>query len=368
MIGSAKLSNPSGGRERKPLSPRLKASLDAARATAAIYVALHHAANHFAWPFPLRLTFAFGQEGVMIFFLLSGFVIYANERDRVSDVTGYLWRRIKRIYPCLIATMAISIFVALDNGNLTELFRWDEFFGTLAHLQDQDNKPGIIVSPFMGNGPLWSLSYEMLFYLIFPLAMWLWDKFGQHGQHILGAFSVICYCIYAIMPNHWTLVFAYFIAWWCGAMAAHAYMHGAKDFRAIAVPLIWLGGLCLLAAVLLAILGFQGLAYYPFAQMRHFLVSLAFVIILFGPIGRLLAKYAEPFAKPSAYLASISYGIYVFHVPILMRWDRIHSALSILMGTALLVAVSIVFDRWLTIAMKKRSTAFDQVKASGVGN
>ncbi|QOC25498.1 hypothetical protein IC744_03750 [Microbacterium hominis] len=65
--------------ERK-LLPQLRAGLDVARAATAVYVVLHHVVN---LPGPAGVIFSFGQEAVLIFFLLSGFVIFANERERV---------------------------------------------------------------------------------------------------------------------------------------------------------------------------------------------------------------------------------------------------------------------------------------------
>jgi peptidoglycan/LPS O-acetylase OafA/YrhL len=63
------------------LSPRVRALLDAARACAALYVVAHHVAKGYGFPGLTGHLLRFGQEAVIVFFLLSGFVIFANERS-----------------------------------------------------------------------------------------------------------------------------------------------------------------------------------------------------------------------------------------------------------------------------------------------
>jgi peptidoglycan/LPS O-acetylase OafA/YrhL len=72
--------------DRPKLSARLSASLDVARAIAACYVVLHHVANARGWSNGPGLVLRFGQEAVLIFFLLSGFVIFSNERTRLEPL------------------------------------------------------------------------------------------------------------------------------------------------------------------------------------------------------------------------------------------------------------------------------------------
>jgi peptidoglycan/LPS O-acetylase OafA/YrhL len=67
-----------GGMATK-LSQRVSAGLDAARAIAAIYVVIHHWATSNQLTNGPGLIFRFGQEAVIVFFLLSGFVIFAND-------------------------------------------------------------------------------------------------------------------------------------------------------------------------------------------------------------------------------------------------------------------------------------------------
>jgi peptidoglycan/LPS O-acetylase OafA/YrhL len=83
--------------DRPKLSLRLSAGLDVARAAAACYVVLHHVAKARGWSSGPGLALRFGQEAVLIFFLLSGFVIFSNERTRATRPSGYYLRRLRGI-------------------------------------------------------------------------------------------------------------------------------------------------------------------------------------------------------------------------------------------------------------------------------
>jgi len=333
---------------RTRLSPRLIAGLDTARAAAACYVVAHHIADAHGWLHGPAILLRFGQEAVLVFFLLSGFVIFANERARALHPRGYFLRRLRRIYPALIVAMIISMAVAIDNRTLLADFRWNQLVGTLLSLQDVSLlKPGVIADPYLQNDPLWSLSYEVAFYLVFPLVLRQWVRRPALTNHAVGLVCCVAYASYVAWPNHWSLVTAYFLVWWCGAMAADAYFRGGADVRAMAAPFAWLLALCGLAAAATWLVGFRGLGLYPFLPLRHFLVAAAMLAALFSPLGRRIASVCAWWARPAAYVASISYGLYVLHYPLLVQWGRASGLLGTALALALLLLGAILADRQL---------------------
>src|SRR5271154_5222872 len=86
--------------------------LGAIRGLAAFYVFLHHAAHYYlvrelgGW----TRVFAAGQGAVMIFFLLSGFVIYLSSYapGRKRGFARYLSLRAFRIYPLFVVSLALG--------------------------------------------------------------------------------------------------------------------------------------------------------------------------------------------------------------------------------------------------------------------
>lgn len=343
---------------QRRLSPRARTGLDGARALAAIYVVLHHVIEsrwHFTGVFEL---FRFAQEAVIVFFLLSGFVIYYNERHRLDRVSGYYMRRVRRIYPPLLLALVVSTIVFALNGNLARAFHWRTLLGTIGGLQDVAFlKPGVIVTPYLHNVPLWSLSYELFFYLVFPLVIVLASAFARKADHIIGSICVAAYVLYVLHPNHWSLVVSYFEIWWVGAMAAKAYLAGGSDFRAVGHSLTWLGALSLIAGLACFHVGYRGLGYYPFLMFRHFAVALLLCVVAFSAVGRKFAAVSFRWRPQLAWLASISYGIYVLHYPLLIQWDFAKTSFGLIVAIALLVILAFLVDRKLNriLAAPKRA-------------
>lgn len=339
---------------QKVISARTTALLDFLRALAAVYVVLHHVAVHRGWDHGAGMIFRFGQEAVVVFFLLSGFVIFANEYHRATIGFGYFYRRIRRIYPCLLVAMAVSTGVAYWDGSLASGFSLRELIGSLLAAQDISAlKPGVIVDPYLGNDPLWSLSYEIIFYLIFPLALSAWKRWPSETTWIVGIVSTLSYVGFAAMPNHVLLVLAYYQVWWCGAMCAQAYLSGARTPLELKLPISWLIVLCAVAGIVTWIQGYRGLGIHPFLEFRHFVVSLVFILVGFGPIGRILGSLSQRIEMPMKAVAGISYGLYVLHYPLLVRSSYSESVLGLIVMTFVLIAVSFFADAYLNRHLPK---------------
>ena len=109
---------------------------------------------------------------VDLFFVVSGFVIARQYFDRVGDTasTGrFLWRRIARIYPLHLATLAfyVAIALALHSGvgksDNPARYPFSDLPAQLLLLHAFDGER------LTFNFPSWSLSAEMFCYLLFPL-------------------------------------------------------------------------------------------------------------------------------------------------------------------------------------------------------
>ncbi len=335
--------------KQRALSSDVIAGLDAARAFAAIYVVIHHVASARGLSHSWGLIFRFGQEAVLVFFLLSGFVMFANERDRACRPGGYCLRRLRRIYPPLIAAMIVSTLVALDNGDLTQGYSTAELLGTLFGLQDISFlKPGVIVDPYLGNDPLWSLSYELGFYALFPLVLVAWRRWPVVTNHLVGLICCLCYMGFALRPNHFALVGAYFLLWWCGAMTADAYLRGGRTVRAIGGVIVWLAILCLVAGLVAIGQGRgRGIGYYPWLPVRHFAFGLAVLLVFFGPFGATLSRLTVSRKRLFAAGASISYGLYVLHYPLLVDWNVARSAIGLTTAFVILLLLAWLVERQL---------------------
>lgn len=109
---------------------------------------------------------------VDLFFVVSGFVIASQYLDKVTNIPSigrFIWRRLARIYPLHLATLAfyLAIAIALHFG----LAKTDN--PARYPLSDVPAQL-LLLHAFDGqrltfNFPSWSLSAEMFCYLVFPL-------------------------------------------------------------------------------------------------------------------------------------------------------------------------------------------------------
>ena len=338
--------------------------LDAIRGFAALYVFLEHWSSslYFIPEIVKKNILSFGQEAVIIFFIVSGFTIYFSCYTTLTlNFRGYFIKRFRRIYFPFLITVILSIFIFYTNGTLEKNFSLYELCGNILMLQDNAFlKPGTWVNPFLGNLPLWSLSYEWWFYMMFfPILNSAIFK-SKYRIHIITIFSAISYLIYLAYPNQASLICSYFIIWWSGVELAHIYIHQQRfSFNRIKPILISLAVMITLTAVNVIVKKDFRLGYYPFLLFRNFGAS--FLIILLGWLWyRQKMRFFSQILGVFAILAPISYGLYVSHFTILLRWEWLNDNISniwalnivkimLSFGLAYLVEIKLqpLVNRWL---------------------
>lgn len=124
-------------------------------------------------------TISFGDLAVDGFFLISGYLILKSFNNS-STLKSYLIKRCLRIYPAFIAATIISIFIVapLSGGfdvlSNIPLQQWCYSFGRAFTLK-QPLVDGVFVnnhSQYL-NGPMWTIKYEFICYLLIPLIFYL---------------------------------------------------------------------------------------------------------------------------------------------------------------------------------------------------
>lgn len=288
--------------------------LEMLRGFAATYVVLHHLAGD------RIVLLRFGQEAVILFFLLSGFVIYLSTSAKPDmRFQEYFILRFRRIFPVFILALGLSYFCLDRPGDPSLTDGVGAFFGNLLMMQDCSFlKPGVFVNVFCGNSPLWSLSYEWWFYIMFfPIQKYV----APHRQAPLVFLIAGCgFVSYTMFPNGISLFALYFLIWWSGVELARTYLSGVgPTFRSEARSLLALGTLtiCLAWLPVQLIVRHQPflLGVHPFLELRHF--GAALVLLVAGLVWhRLRWIFFRPLFGAFGWLAPISYGLYAFHVPL----------------------------------------------------
>lgn len=144
---------------------------------------------------------AFSWLAVRGFFVISGFLVYKSF-ERSSHVLDFLRRRFRRVWPALIALVLLTVFVLgpiVTDQNATHYFskgatwRYAAMPITIVLGQVPYDLPGVfdkVPHPGIVNGSLWTIAYEVLFYMATAGLFVLKRSTKALRIVVLGAFMV----------------------------------------------------------------------------------------------------------------------------------------------------------------------------------
>ena len=307
------------------------------RAFAALLVLVYHVIELGPWPdFPASgalLTFRAGWVGVDLFFVISGFVIGLSAiklcREGSSD---YRWtfmrRRLARIVPLYVVTLVA--FLLMVQPSLLSL-PWQKIAVQLvSHLLFLHNlhpaSHGAI------NGPNWSVAAEMQFYVLVMLAAPLLSRIDVRallaaGVLIAWASRALAFWATRDLGNpFYTFVYATQVpsmldAFAIGIAIARLHLDGTLQRWAARHRWLPLGvSACLFAVALYFVWQsyWSHADYWNNAAMVVFWrTGLATTFGLLVLVASLLPDIAR-FLRPLDYLGDVSYGVYLWHLPVIL--------------------------------------------------
>jgi peptidoglycan/LPS O-acetylase OafA/YrhL len=236
-----------------------------------------------------------GGIAVSIFFVISGMLI-AQSFDRTKEFFNFVEARVLRIYPALIATILVTVFVI---GPLFTTVHLREYFTSLstlkylsnvAALRIQFTLPGVFTNnPYPGavNGSLWTLPLEIACYGLVAAALSLRKKrFVQSITLVILVILVFNKTLFNINVLYFTI----------GTV-----MYLLRNYIRITTPIAILsaiGYICALTIQMNQVIAFTLLG-----------LSIAYITLYLGFIK---TGYFKHFAK----FGDFSYGMYVWAFPI----------------------------------------------------
>jgi peptidoglycan/LPS O-acetylase OafA/YrhL len=217
---------------------------------------------------------------VLIFFVLSGFVIGVSNKVPLTAATigTYCRKRLVRIYPLYIISIAVALLVATQHYSLLTIL------GNLTFLQVA------AVPVIWENNPIWSLNSEVLFYALFiPVSALRLDSTAV----IVTALAIGLLNRW-LLPTHPLLsTYAFgFTFWMCGLIIA--------QYRAL-LPTVTASNRLLLSTLLL-FFSFRTFNYLD--EVLHKLADL-----FHAPLYYLLGTDVFEGILPPADLASLPYAV-----------------------------------------------------------
>jgi exopolysaccharide production protein ExoZ len=237
-----------------------------------------------------------GNTGVDLFFILSGYLIYASLITREQNYLAFLRRRVRRIYP--VFSVVFLVYLALSFLAPAESKIPPEAPITYL-LQNFLLLPGMVdILPMITVA--WSLSYEMFYYICMPI--------------IIAAFRL------RHRTTEWRIVFvtvmAIGTAYYCASEGGHIslimFMAGILLHEAVQSPQVRAPGhmtalLALTGGLLATLLPLTG--YLKIALI--FIAFFVFCLDVFKrPTGWLSAAFSW---TPLRWLGNMSYSYYLIH-------------------------------------------------------
>ncbi len=329
-----------------------------------------------------------GSQAVVVFFVLSGFlvggsVLRAHASQRWSWKT-YLIARASRLYVVLLPALLLT--AAWDSLGQAWFGTEDNFYGGVNHgaaFPVPDLRVSGTARTFVGNllflqpfvvpcfgtnGPLWSLSLEAVFYLVFPLVVAPLVFARTWRERVLGVAAMLGFAL--LCP----IYFRGFSVWLLGAAVAFVQ-------QSLPAPTRHARGLTVVTglALLVAVRASWSASPVLIALGTDRLLGLATALFLWSLVS--LPERAQPGFLRTQYerlahgLSEMSYSLYALHFPALIfasaalvhheRWQPSFASIAIagVLATSLLgfaYAVSRctesrtpVLRRWLESALGK---------------
>lgn len=274
-----------------------------------------------------------GQYGVMLFFLLSGFLmayLYGDKRFNKVNIRQYLVARFARVLPLYLLIVGLSFATSLQGLNwFFEIDSWEKL---AAHLMFID-----------GESVLWSIAPEIHFYVIF-IGIWFLLSWRPGYFYILvpAALSLLFFAnfprphgdLYGIPYDfHLFRSLPYFLI---GVVFGQLY-------KGIQLPgylksHVWVLALCLIPLMFPE--------FSPVTSRAKFTMWLNFEVLLvmgtvFFCVVFLVPDNNKLLANPVGdFVGKISYSLYLLHMPILAQVSELEMGLT--QKLALFLALSLL--------------------------
>jgi peptidoglycan/LPS O-acetylase OafA/YrhL len=304
--------------------------IDILRGLAVGFVIIYHffellgLQQHFLYPY----VFSMGQLGVPLFFVISGYLIYRSvdysisRKGIKSGVISYSLHRLFRILPAyyinfiFVFILAYFVLGTMDTWSFSFIKRQ-----IVSHLTFTSYF--IYKSSGLGiNGAYWTLSIEMLWYMVVPF-FFIFIKKDRYYFVIIA--MALCYILSIdfklwdsylnlnsgqanYLPMHYYLYFQLLtqILYFISGIFIYKYMIQFKTLKKFNLMIFFL-------VIMFIFFIFSSHVYF----INIFIIKMFVTLIAVSLMFILFYNRKLNFLHPLAWLGKISYSLYLWHMPIL---------------------------------------------------
>lgn len=288
--------------------------IDGLRGIAALMVLFQHVAeittHHSSYMWPLLHAINLGRFGVLLFFLISGFVVPFSFKESLAE---FSINRAARLLPALWLSVLIAVLWRISQGQMPDSATISANMAMVAWPLDLDLLEGVY----------WSLSYELAFYVICAL---LYTAGVLKSPKVIGSLAMTC-----LIPS--TEIGLFFAFLFVGLLFRLSMENKAIAPWAVAIALA-------MAARSMALPVDDD---SPFVSWQAMEMATTMALVVFS-----LTFWRKPVVpRWIVYLGAISYSVYLFQDPMLKVFDRLLGsqpglfALSVVIST--IIVASLVF-------------------------
>ncbi len=337
---------------------------------------------------PLYAFSMWGQLGVVLFFVISGYCITAAAYSALvtgKSIWRYSYERIRRIYPPYFVALVLTLLSGLsvqymNSHHLTEVnhvpnfaFGLEYWFANIFLLQKELDTP-------MVNVVFWSLCYEVAFYVIIGIFLAFAQKVVKKRDFVTGVTVLVLtvggsttltlgtLLIFGKAPVPFDLWHQFSIGgllFFLLELKRETVSNFTSAFRTMV--LLNVGVVCLLTIAYIALRQYGVVDMgHPSSKVRS-TVCLLFAILLVGMrrFDELIVK--NRLVRPLVWVGAFSYSLYLVH-PIVLPYVDIVCRKAGLNGDRywiafwIQVAVAIAFGRLFYLLLEKRFISNRQVQ------
>lgn len=204
---------------------RRLSGLDTLRGVAILLVMVGHFSAEVFTDFYPALMSSISVSGVVLFFYLSGFLIFRNVQAQPPVV--FLLRRFAKLFPAYWVNIAVitALAVLLQTGQPTDFLT---LFSNALMIQEFTSSP-------LMNNVYWTLQIELKFYLIMLLFVML---FGARRIYVFLAFLLLADVLCLSLMGRGSTLITYLLVFFPGIAAARGYAQSwnpaaVKEFMAV---------------------------------------------------------------------------------------------------------------------------------------